>query len=320
MPTRPTSAPAQRRVGLALGGGGVRGLAHVGVLRVLDEAGVPVSVIAGVSMGAIVGAAYALTDTFPDGLIAALRGLDISPYKALPKGEGADGLWTAVRRLIGVERFMISNVFSWGVASDEKAASLAGRLAGDRRIEDACVPLGIVACDLRSGEPVVFREGPAALALQASAALPGFFRPVEHDGKLLADGGYVGVVPTWVAREMGADIVVAVDAAPLVAASDIHDGLHALLRALDITSLRYKEALLREADVVIRPDFGGPVETLDFSQTDACVEAGAQAARTALPAIRALLAPPRRRPWWRRVFQAGGRPTSSGGSPAAGAT
>jgi NTE family protein len=122
--------------------------------------------------------------------------------------------------------------------------------------------------------------------------------PVEHDGRLLADGGYVGVVPTWVAREMGADVVIAVDADPMHALDDIQDGLHALLRALDITSQRYKEALLDQTDVVIRPDFGGPVETLDFSRIDECVEAGARAARAALPDIRALQAPLRR--GWRR--------------------
>jgi len=294
-----TVRPARRRIGLALGGGGVRGLAHVGVLRVLAEAGVPIDSIAGVSMGAIVATAYALTDRFPDDLLALVGGFDVGAFKALPRSSEPGGVWTSVRRLIDVERFLISNLFSWGVVHD-KGAALAEALTGERRLEDAKVPLGIVACDLRSGESVVFRTGSAALALQASAALPGFFRPVEHDGRLLADGGYVGVVPTWVAREMGADVVIAVDADPMHALDDIQDGLHALLRALDITSQRYKEALLDDADVVIRPDFGGPVETLDFSRIDECVEAGARAARAALPAITALQPSPRRaRRWWR---------------------
>jgi len=299
MPFHRTVRPARRRVGLALGGGGVRGLAHVGVLRVLAEAGVPIDSIAGVSMGAIVATAYALTERFPDDLLALVGSFDVGAFKALPRSSEPGGVWTSVRRLIDVERFLISNLFSWGVVHD-KGAALAEALTGERRLEDAKVPLGIVACDLRSGESVVFRTGSAALALQASAALPGFFRPVEHDGRLLADGGYVGVVPTWVAREMGADVVIAVDADPMHALDDIQDGLHALLRALDITSQRYKEALLDDADVVIRPDFGGPVETLDFSRIDECVEAGARAARAALPAIAALQPSPRRaRRWWR---------------------
>jgi len=299
MPSQRKPDRAPRRIGLALGGGGVRGLAHVGVLQVLEEARVPIAAMAGVSMGAIVAAAYALTDGFPDALIAALRGLDISPFKALPRGAGSDGIWTTLRRFVDLERFMISNVLSWGVASDAKVAALAAQLAGERRLEGARVPLGIVACDLRSGKPVVFRSGPASLALQASSALPGFFRPIEYEGKLLADGGYVGTVPTYVARAMGADVVIAVDADPVGGVQDIHDGLHALLRAFDITSQRYKEALLRDADVVIRPDYGGPIDTLDFSQADACVEAGVRAARAALPAIAALQVPPRRAGWWR---------------------
>lgn len=297
MPVQSKPGRALRPIGLALGGGGVRGLAHVGVLQVLAQAEVPISAIAGVSMGAIVGAAYALTDAFPDALIAALRGLDISPFKALPRGTGSDGIWTTLRRFADLERFMISNVLSWGVASDAKVAALAAQLAGERRLEDARVPLGIVACDLRSGKPVVFRSGPATLALQASSALPGFFQPIEYEGMLLADGGYAGTVPTYVARAMGAEVVVAVDADQVGSVQDIHDGLHALLRAFDITSQRYKEALLRDADVVIRPDYGGPIDTLDFSQADTCVEAGARAARAALPAIRALQVPPRRKGW-----------------------
>ncbi len=311
MPAPAPTRRARRCVGLALGGGGVRGLAHIGVLQVLAEADVPISAIAGVSMGAIVGAAYALTDEFPGALIAALRGLDISPFKSLPRGAGSDGLWTAVRRLVDVERFMISNVLSWGVASDAKVAALASQLAGERRLEDARVPLGIVACDLRSGKPVVFRSGPATLALQASSALPGFFKPVEFEGRLLADGGYAGVVPTYVVRAMGAEAVVAVDADPARAVEDIHDGLHALFRAFDITSQRLKEALLRDAEVVIRPDFGGSIDTLDFSQADRCVQAGASAARAALPAIAALQARPRRARWWRRLLGVGGPPGSS---------
>jgi NTE family protein len=300
MASQKTAGHPRRRIGLALGGGGVRGLAHVGVLRVLGEAGVPIDSIAGVSMGAIVATAYALTDGFPDNLLAVVRGFEAGTFKALPGGTQPGGVWTSVRRLIDVERFMISNVFSWGVFADEKGAALATALTGDRRLEDAKVPLGVVACDLRSGESVVFRTGSAALALQASAALPGFFRPVEHEGRLLADGGYVGVVPTWVARDMGADVVIAVDANPMYAVDDIQNGLYATLRALDITSQRYKEALLEDADVVIRPDFGGPVETLDFSRIDECIEAGRRAARDALPALASLRSTPRRaRRWWR---------------------
>lgn len=287
------------RVGLALGGGGVRGLAHVGVLRVLTEAGVPVDAIAGVSMGAVVGAAYALSDGYPDTLLALVRDVRFSPIRALPRKGEAGGVWTSVRRLIDVERFLMSNVFSWGVAAAVDPEALATAVTGNRRLEDARVPLAVVACDLKSGQPVVFRTGLAAVALRASAALPGFFRPLEHEGRLLADGGYVGMVPTGAARELGAELVIAVDADPLDVVEGIHDGLHALLRALDITSERYKAVLLDQADVVIQPDFGGAVDTLDFSRVEECVEAGARAAREALPDIQRRLSGRRRASWWR---------------------
>ncbi|MFQ5830089.1 MAG: patatin-like phospholipase family protein [Candidatus Methylomirabilia bacterium] len=278
------------RVGVALGGGGVRGLAHVGVLRAMTEERIPVDLIAGISMGAIVAARFSLMEGLPDqSLIGGLGGLGLSPLPSLAQGPDSNGWWGRLRRLVDLQRFMLDNLLWWGVAHEAKADALLLELTAGKRLEEGRIPLAVVACDLISGTPVVFRTGPARLALRASTALPGFFPPVSHNGQLLADGGLVGMVPTGVVREMGAGLVIAVDADPPHSVPEIRDGLEAFLRVLDICWQHHKECLLREADVVIRPEFGGPIRTLDFSKSGQCVEAGARAAREAVPVIRSLL-------------------------------
>jgi NTE family protein len=279
-----------RRLGLALGGGGARGLAHVGVLRAVLEAGISIDFIAGISMGAIVATAFALKDDFLGQHVGGMvDGLRLTPGKSWARRPGPASWWASLRRLVDTAWFVADNLVWWGVAEDAIVETALAKVTAGRRLEEGRIPLAVVACDLMSGAPVVFRAGPAALALRASTALPGFVRPVSHNGQLLADGGFVGMVPTAVVREMGADVVIAVDVDPPCAVAEVRNGLDALLRALEICSQGHKEALLREADLVIRPEFGEPIGTLDFSRSAWCVEAGVRAGREAVPAIRALL-------------------------------
>ncbi len=290
------------RVGVALGGGGVRGLAHVGVLRVLVEERVPLDLLAGISMGAAVAVRFALADSLPDpGEIPRLTDRCLSALPALV--QRPDDWWGRLRRLADLERFLVDNLFWGGMVDGTKVDAILTELTAGKRLEEGRIPVAVVACDLISGEPVVFRTGPALLALRASTALPGFVPPVVLEGQLLVDGGFVGMVPTGLVREMGADLVIAVDADPPRPMPVLRDGLEVVLRALDICSQRHKAWLLREADVVIRPAFGRPVDTLDFSQAAACVEAGVRAAREALPRVRALLRTPHatRLAWLRAV-------------------
>lgn len=278
-------------LGLALGGGGVRGLAHIGVLTVLDRQGIPVHAIAGTSMGAIIGAAYALSSEFDrKRLTRQVIELGIKPPISLntPDVE-SEGFLDRLRRFIDIERFLLSTMLGWGTFEETGLADALEKLTSGKRLEDATVPLAVVATDLLNGEKVVFKNGPASLALQASSALPGFFPPVRHEGKLLADGAFVDLVPTDVVREMGARFIVAVDVDQEIMRMEINNGLQAYLRAIDIGARHHKRHHIRRADLVLRPDFGEPVESLDFSKAELCIEAGMRATERVLPTLLRLL-------------------------------
>jgi len=280
-----------RTLGLALGGGGVRGLAHIGVLTVLDREGIPVHAIAGTSMGAIVGGAYALSPDFDrKRLTKQVIELGITPPLTLNGSEvDREGFLERLRRFIDVERFLIDTMWGWGALEGTGVADALAKLTSDKRLEEAKVPLAAVATDLLSGEKVVFKKGPASLALQASSALPGFFPPIRYEGRLLADGAFVDLVPTDVVREMGVRLVVAVDVDQESMRMEIRNGLQAFLRAVEIGARHHKRHHLGMADLVIRPEFGEPVDSLDFSKAELCVEAGLRATERVLPTLRRML-------------------------------
>ncbi len=176
--------PGRKRVGLALGGGGARGMAHVGVIRVLEREGIPIDCIAGTSAGSLVGAAYA----------AGIRGhalLDMA----------LELRWRHIVRLAWPRQ---------GFLSFEKLESYLVRTLGDLAFTDLDIPYAAVTADLATGEQVVLKEGRVAAAVRASCSVPGFVTPVEVNGRLLVDGGVVNNLPISVARELGADVVIAV--------------------------------------------------------------------------------------------------------------
>ena len=282
---------AARTLGLALGGGGVRGLAHIGVLTVLDREAIPIHSVAGTSMGAIVGAAYALSADFDSArLTRQVIDLGIKPPISLhTSGADREGLLDRLHRFIDAERFLVDTAWGWGAYDGTRVADALATLTAGKLLEEAKVPLAVVATDLLSGEKVVFRKGSAALALQASSALPGFFPPIKYQNRLLADGAFVDLVPCDVTRRMGAGIVVAVDVDQERTPVQVTNGLQAFLRAVDISARHYKRHHLKAADLVIRPEFGEPVHSLDFSKAELCVDAGVRAAERALPELRRLL-------------------------------
>jgi NTE family protein len=278
-------------LGLALGGGGVRGLAHIGVLTVLDRESIPVDAIAGTSMGAIVGAAYGLSADFDRGrLTKQVMDLGIKPPVTLAASdEERQGFLDQLRRFFDVERFLIDTMWGWGAFEKTMVVHALDNLTSGKNLEDARVMLAAVATDLLSGDKIVFKKGPASLALQASSALPGFFPPVKHDGKLLADGAFVDLVPTDVVRGMGTTLVVAVDVDQEDMRAEISNGLKAFLRAAEIGARHHKRHHLKLADLVIRPEFDGPVDSFDFSKAEECVEAGVRATERVLPSLRRLM-------------------------------
>lgn len=184
---RALRASGRPRVGLALGSGSARGLAHIGVLRALDEAGIPVHCIAGTSIGALVGAVYASGKL--DQLETAMRDLD----------------WKAVATFLDV-------VFPRsGLIDGKRIAEFVRRHAHSESVENLPVPFRAVATDLATGDEVVLAAGDLVEAVRASIAVPGILTPVRWKGRILADGALTNPVPVSVARAMGADTVIAVD-------------------------------------------------------------------------------------------------------------
>ncbi len=250
-------------VGLALGGGFARGFAHLGVLQVLEQNHIPISHIAGTSVGSILGAAYASGAPLTR-IIETCRTL----------------------RFRDIARWRVSRL---GLASNQRLENLIGRVFESRQFEDLRIPLAVVATDLTSGEPVVFTQGNLVDAIRASCAFPGLFEPVEIGTRCLADGGLVAPVPTRAARELGAAAVIGVS----VGIQDGHCGaptniFQVVSRAVNAAQKHQLEVWERHADLVLRPD----VQSLawdDFHRAEEAIEAGAAAARRALPRIEKLL-------------------------------
>jgi NTE family protein len=242
-------------------------------------------------MGAIVGAAYALSSDFDrKRLTQQVIELGIKPPLTFSSADvEREGFFERLRQFIDVERFLIDSLWGWGALEDVRVGEALAKLTAGKRLEEAKVPFGAVATDLISGEKVVFKRGPASLAVQASSALPGFFPPIKWEGRLLVDGAFVDLVPTDVVRDMGARLIVAVDVDQENMPVEIGNGLKALMRAVEIAARHHKHSYLRLAHLVIRPEFGEHVDSLDFSKAELCVEVGLRAAERALPTLRRLL-------------------------------
>ena len=268
----PSTVPSARPgIGLALGGGFARGFAHLGILQVLEENKIPISHIAGTSVGSILGAAYASG----------------APLERLMDTCGK-------LRLRDIARWRVSRL---GLASNYCLGDLIERVFESRHFEDLRIPMSVVTTDLASGEPVVFTHGPLVEVIRASCAFPGLFEPVEIGTRYLADGGLVAPVPTLAARAMGTAMYGTTDATIVIGVSvGLHDGyrgaptniFQVVSRAVSAAQKHQAEIWERHADLVLRPE----VQALAwdaFDRTGEAIEAGAAATRRALPRIRKLL-------------------------------
>lgn len=250
-------------VGVALSGGSFRGLAHIGVLEVLDGAGVPVDMIAGTSMGAVVAGVYA---TGGD--------MAISAKLAAQMDEKA---------------YLDLSLRSYGLIKGGRFQSVICTLTKDRDFDQTDIPLAVVACDLRTGEKVVFREGKIHEAIRASISLPMIFVPHRYMGRILVDGGLVDRMPAGVVREMGADIVIGVDVGhrgqPL---SEPESRRDVVFKTFDIMGWEIAKRQQQFADIVINPDVKH-IPSLKLSNVEECVELGRKAALEALPRIQRII-------------------------------
>ncbi len=268
------------RVGLALGGGGARGLAHLGVLTVLAEAGLEIEVVSGTSFGALVGAVYAATRDADVTTRRVLAFLQSPPFRRV-----GTALHRSTRGIALTRPSLIT---------PKAYADLIASCIEDTTIERLPIRFAAVATDLIGGREVVLRTGSLRRAVAASSALPGVFPPVRVNGRLLVDGGWVDVVPLKAARALGAEVLIAVHAAERIAHRAFpHTGLEVLCRANDITRSLLSDQRLAGADLVIEPAVGAMAWN-EFNRAADCIARGEEAARRSLPALRALLKSRRR--------------------------
>lgn len=250
-PLPPPIPPQPPRVGLALGGGAARGFAHVGVIQVLEEHGIRPSLVVGTSAGSLIATLYA----------SGRSGAELGTL-ALGMDEGAITDWSFPGR---------------GLIRGEALARYVREQTGSRPIEQMKLPLGIVATDLDSGAPILFRRGDAGAAVRASSAVPAVFQPVRIGDREYVDGGLVAPVPVRFAREMGAELVVAVDISTPPDGASTADAMRMLLQTFAIMGRSISRYELREADVVIRPALNG-IGSADFASRRRAIQAGREAA------------------------------------------
>lgn len=280
-----------QRLGIALGSGGARGWAHIGVLRALEDARLAPDVVCGTSIGAVIGAVH-LTNRLPEfaSFLRRLNRVRLSQYFDFTIGGG-------------------------GLITGNRVLKVLDPIFKSVRIEDLPRRFGCVATDLASGDEVWLRSGRVIDALRASYAIPGLFPPVRLDGRWLFDGALVNPVPVSLARALGADVVVAVDVnagilAPMSFEADQPQGLSrsfftrrkgapstfgVISRSLQLVQTRLSRIRLAEDPpaLVLKPEVGH-VGPLEFHRAAECIEAGAAALRHALPAIREALHAPAR--------------------------
>ncbi len=251
-----------RKIGLALGSGGLRGIAHIGVLSVLEKEGVPIDMVAGCSIGSLIGALYC------NGLLAD----DI--YK--------------LALAMGRKHWLDMTVPKMGLFAGERIVQILRILTQRKNFEELEIPLAVVATDLRLGKEVVFRTGAVAEAVRGSVSVPGIFVPYEYQGMLLVDGAVLNPTPINVARGMGAGIIIAVDLAHGGVADSVNNIFDVIVYSIDLMEQELFRCKQPKCDVMIRPDVAH-ISPTSFSSMEAAFQAGVQATEEAMPLIRRYL-------------------------------
>lgn len=245
-----------KKIALVLGGGSARGIAHIGVLKVLKYNNIPVDFIVGTSIGSLLGAVYAL---------------DIP----LAKAEGV-----ALRtRWWHLTDFVISKT---GFLEGMNLEKIIKEITEDKGFDDLKMPLAIVTNDIENGEEIVFTTGNLARVIRASCSVPGVFIPVRLGGKLLVDGGLKSSVPSEVARRMGADFIIAVDVGFCVRKGRISNIFQVLFQSIQIIGNELNKFQSRQADFVIKAHLADDIDQMAFDKAAEIISAGERAAEEAI--------------------------------------
>jgi NTE family protein len=243
----------RKKLGVALGGGGVRGLYHVGVLWSLQKNNIPIDYLAGSSIGAWVGGFYALQK-------------DLKQLEELTSGH-------KIEKLVGLFEFSLSG----GLIKGDKLQKLLDEWLGHAQFKDMNIPFRAVATNLADGKEVVFKKGDLATALRASMAIPGAFAPVTYRKQMFIDGGLSNPVPDDVVKRMGADVILAVDllaeTTPLPSKNKQPSIMDTMSVAIDIVCRHLAVATTKDADIILRPKLGKYASYTDYFLTDKGMEA-----------------------------------------------
>ena len=274
----------KKRLGLALSGGGARGLAHIGVLRVLEREGIQVDCLAGTSMGGVIAAGYAC-------------GLSSNDLEKIAIES------SSLRRLLRLADPAFPDA---GLMRGQRLETFFKENLGDRTFADLKIPLALVAVDLNSSQEVILNDGPLSLALRATTAVPGFICPVQKEGKRLVDGGLLNNLPVDVIKGMGADVILAVDVdrdpklnsgQPSMEFRWLPDGLARTFVILDestrLMMRAIKEVKLQQCPphILIHPHIPDGINlVLGYGRVNELIEAGMRATEEALPQIRERIA------------------------------
>ncbi len=246
-------------IGLALGSGGARGFAHLGVIKVLREEGISIDMIAGSSMGAMVGCFYA-------------AGLDIDRLYKLSK-------------VFKRKYYLDFTVPKMGFVSGDRVKELIKVFTHGKKLEELDIPVSVVATDLGTGEKVVFSEGPIADAVRASISIPGIFTPEKWNGRLLVDGGVIDRIPVSVVKEQGADIIIGVDVAHVKTNAEINSIFDVIMQSIDIMQMELVENRKIVSDVMIRPRVE-KYSSRAFTHIDEIIAIGEEETIKQLPSIK----------------------------------
>lgn len=285
------------KVGLALGGGGARGIAHLGVLKVLEAEGIDFHLIAGTSFGAIAGALYAQQPKADEVRERVIRFLNSEAFRRT-KIFFIKKHYEEKKNSSFIDNFKtyLQKGIFWGISlqrtsfiSEQDFLAHISVLFEDTKIEETAIPFLAVATDLTHGKEVVLTEGPIRKAIAASCAIPGIFPPITAGGNQLIDGGWVNQVPVDPLTRQGADFVIAVDTSEDAGTlRTFNNGLDIVLRAGEVTRHALSRLQMEKADLVIRPDIGS-IHWSDFWRYDEAIQKGEEAAKLRIEELRRLL-------------------------------
>ncbi|MBW2649935.1 MAG: patatin-like phospholipase family protein [Deltaproteobacteria bacterium] len=298
-----------KRIGLALGGGGARGFAHIGVIRVLKQEKIPIDIIVGTSSGAMIGGAYACGTTPAEMEQKIDEYLNSEEYQSsairtIEKAHSEEhaSLRQKIQGFLQNKFLLLQAMFKPGILSAEEFQSMIDFFIPDILIQDTIVPFRTVTTDLISGEQVIFSEGPLREAVMMSSAVPGAIEPIKAGEMLLSDGGIISLIPVNATRREGADIVIAVNITRgIFSEEELETAQEICDRAADITSYHLINYELTAADVVIRPGVGN-LHWSDFSHAGNLIAEGEKAATKSMPDIRKAI------PLFRKLFAKSGKP------------